>query len=230
MTCLLILSHLATSFFTKYNRPYDWYVLNCQSFVLYTARSICLISPAYQDPFTPFVPITAWNITNGIMITLEPALRRRHGADGCPEPVLDELMQRLSYRFSQRIYPDLFMGPVLNLDVEYAKGNNATLLSHFVWDFFPEMCRFMLRNPVACENTEGTWEIRTRSEEEVESEVQRIPALAKPVTMAIGVFLWAICELYVWGVTGLIIAQRIAGVLRKRVLGGWYVWLVDNKQ
>ncbi len=110
------------------------------------------------------------------MITLEPALRRRHGADGCPEPVLDELMQRLRYRFEQKIYPELFMGPVLNLDVEYAKGNNGTSLSHFVWDFFPEMCRFMLRNPVACENTEGTWEIRTRSEEEVESEIQRIPA------------------------------------------------------
>ncbi len=162
------------------------------------------------------------------MVTLEPALRRRHRADGCPEPVLDELLNKLRDRFKQRIYPDLFMGPVLNLDVEYAEGHHSTSLSHFMWNFFPAMYAFMLRNPVACENTEGDWEIMTRSEEEIESEMQRIPALAKPLTMAVGAMLWVGCELYVWGITGLIIAQRTVGVLRKRVLGGWYVWLVDE--
>ena len=69
------------------------------------------------------------------MITLDPALRRRHRADGCPETVLDELMKRLRDGFERRIYPDLFMGLVLNLDVEYAKDNTGTSLSHFVWEF-----------------------------------------------------------------------------------------------
>ena len=195
-------------------------MFNCQSFVLYTAHRICIISPIYQDLFAAFVPITAANITNGIMITLEPALRRSHRADSWPELALDDLMKRLRDRFEQRIYPDLFMGPVLNLDVEYAKGSNNTSLSHFVWDFFPAMYKFMLRNPVACEKDEGDWEIRTRSEEEIECEMQQIPAFVKPLTMATGVVLWLSCEIYVWGVASLIVVQRTAGILRKRNLGG----------
>ena len=75
-------------------------------------------------------------MTHGIMITLEPALRRHHRADGCPETVLHELMKRLRDRFEQGVYPDLFLRPVLNLDAEYAKGNTGTSLSHFVWEFF----------------------------------------------------------------------------------------------
>ena len=188
---------------------------------------ICLITPAYRDPFTLDIPITASTMTHGIMITLEPALRRHHRADECPETVLHELMKRLRDRFEQGVYPDLFLGPVLNFDAEYAKGNTSTSLSHFVWEFFLALCRFILRNPVACESTEGIREIKTRSEAEIWSEMQRIPVLTKPLTMAIGASLWASCELYVWG---LFMTQRAAGVLKRSVAGGWYAWLVDETQ
>jgi hypothetical protein len=164
------------------------------------------------------------------MVTLEPMLRRRHRVEGCPEKVLDELMKQLRNRFEQRVYPDLFLGPVLNLDVEYAKGNHGISLSHFVWHFFSEMCKFMLRNPVACEDSAGNWDIKTRCEKQIEREMQQFPGFVKPLTMALGLILWVTSELYVWGFVGLIIVQRIAKVLRRRILGGWYVWLLDDKQ
>lgn len=77
----------------------------------------------------------------------------------------------------------------------------ATMQSRFrifVCGVLSAMCVSILRNPVAYElhRGDGKWDIRRRSEEEVGSEMQRLP---RPSQLAIGVILWMKGELYVVG-------------------------------
>lgn len=63
-------------------------------------------------------------------------------------------------------------------NIDYCERQFRHIAFSFTWDLFPAMYLFIMRNPIACEIAEGNWEIKIRIEEEIESEMQRMPALA----------------------------------------------------